>query len=119
MLPMKKPASLRFAAGSAASDWPMCDSDALANTTPWASSPDSATMRLRSAATMMGGRGPNASSARNFSMKARVSASGLPGVTPIRTCDGPCAMPMPSRNRPPETSCIIAALCAKSTMVRW
>jgi hypothetical protein len=51
-------------------------------------------------------------------MKARVSASGLPGVTPSRTYDGPWAMPMPRRKRPPDTSCIIAALCAKSTMVR-
>ena len=76
---------MRLAAGSAASDWPMCDSDALANTTPSASSPDSATIFLRSAATMIGGSGPNAVSARNFSMKARVSASGLPGVTPMRT----------------------------------
>ena len=57
----------------------------LANTTPSASSPASATIFLRSAATMIGGSGPKLVSARNFSMKARVSASGLPGVTPMRT----------------------------------
>ena len=35
--------------------------------------------------TMIDGSGPKSFSARNFSMKARVSASGLPGVTPMRT----------------------------------
>ena len=119
MLPMKKSGLARLAAGRAASDWPMCDSEALAKITPSASSPASATIFRRSAATMIGGSGPSPSWARNFSMKDRVSASGLPGVTPIRTCEGPWAMPMPRRNRPFEISCIMAALWAKSMTVRW
>ena len=96
----------------------MCDSEALANTTPWLSSPASATIFLRSAAMMIGGSVPSPSCARNRSMKLRVSPSGLPGVTPMRTWEGPCATPMPMRNRPPEISCMNAALCAKSPTVR-
>jgi hypothetical protein len=40
-----------------------------------------------------------------FSTNARMSDSGLPGVTPRRWWVGPWAIPMPKRKRPPETSC--------------
>ena len=74
MLPMKNAGSLRFAAGSAASDAAMCERAALANTTPCEISPASATIFWRSAAMMIGGNSPTPSTARSLSTKrARVA----------------------------------------------
>ena len=43
---------------------------------------------------------------------------GLPAAAPMRACVGAWLTPMPRRKRPPETSCMKAALCAKSPTVR-
>ena len=74
----------------------MWDREAFANTTPSAISAASATMRLRKAARMIGGNAPMPSTDFSLATKARMSASGLPGVTPIRAWLGGCATPMPN-----------------------
>jgi hypothetical protein len=84
MLPIRKFGSLRRGCGTAASDCGMCDRLAFANTTPSAISAASATIFLRSAARMIGGNAPILSNDLTFSTKARISESGLPGVTPRR-----------------------------------
>ena len=58
MSPMKNAGSFRFASGRWRSDSVMCERAALAHTAPSAISPASATIRLRSVASVIGGSAP-------------------------------------------------------------
>jgi len=104
ILAMRKAGSRRFSSGKTDSDSGMCERLPLAKMSPSAMSPASATMRLRKAASTMGGKPPSASYERNRATKSRISASGLPATTPMRRWLGACATPMPKRNRPPDIS---------------
>ncbi len=75
---------MRFSAGITDSDAATCDRLALANNTPSAISAASATIRLRNAASTIGGMAPMPSKDLILSTKARVSAKGLPTVIPSR-----------------------------------
>ena len=112
MSPMKKPGSFAFAAGRAASDTAMCERAAFANTIPSPISPASATIFLRSVASTIGGSSPTRGAARSPATNARVSASGGPAFTPMRSSAGPWETPMPNAKRPPDSSCTSAAVCA-------
>lgn len=72
ILPTRQLESLLFAVGTTDSESVICDRLALANRTPWAISADSATIRLRKAASTIGGSAPTLSNDCNFSTKACV-----------------------------------------------
>ena len=95
----------------------MCDSAPLAKTSPSPSSPASAIIFFLRPATTTGGLSPVRGAARYFSMKSRMSESGLPPDTPMRASDGVWLTPMPKRKRPPEISWMKAVVLAKS--VGW
>ena len=115
MLPMKNAGSARRAAGRWRSDSGMCERAPLAHTAPWAISPASSTMRWRRVARTIGGSAPwfFAPASRSLT-KRRMSSSGLPAWTRSRAWVGPWLTPMPKRKRPPDTSWMKAAVCAKS-----